>query len=158
MLREAHPAAQEKCANKSASYTPISCTEPRSMLEQWDHADFGRKQNWDGDCCEMWAPYFMLLRFPLSEQSSRCFVFRLLQNVRAEREVVAFLGLCFLFFEGAVSFVSLAGLSWLCLQIISSCPFPFAGSRDCAVGHQDEEAEIQSFVFPLPYQLRDLSG
>lgn len=77
----------------------------------------------------------MFLCALLSAQSSRQFVFSLLRNVTVEREVVPFLGPCFLFFEGAVSFVSQAGLSRLCLQIISSCPFPFAGSHDCAVGH-----------------------
>lgn len=99
-------------------------------------------ENGDGDCWDMWAPYFMIARSALLEQSSRQCVFSLLQNVRGEREVAPFLGLCFLFFEGAVSFVSQAGLSRLCLQIISSCLFPFAKERlSSAVAHRHQEAE-----------------
>jgi len=93
MLREVHPAAEEKCANKSASIHPFRVeNQDQCFSSEVMQALGANGENRDGDCCDKRAPYFLLLRSPLSEQSNRRFVFCLLQNVRAVREVVPFLG------------------------------------------------------------------
>lgn len=149
MLREVYPAAWRKCANKSASIHP-SCAQNQDQCFSSEimQALGGNKEKWDGDYCVVWALYFMFLRSPLSEQSRRQFVFTLVQSVRAEGEAVLLLGSRFLFFESAVSFVSQSGLSWLCLQIISSCPFPFSGVMNVLLVTKMRRLKSKGLFFP----------
>lgn len=96
MLREVHWAAWAQWANDSARIQPLpthSLHRSRINALAVRSCSFGRKQGelrWG--FCDPWAPCFVFWSSPLLERGRGQSVFRLLWNVRVERQAVPFLG------------------------------------------------------------------
>lgn len=128
------------------------------MLQQWDHAGFGWKQRevrWGLLWCVGSVFYVPQISTVRTEQSTVCVYFS--TECQSRGRSSSFPGATFLVLWGC-SFICQSNWSKLALPPnYILLPLPFFRQHECAVGRQDEEAEIQRGFFPLPYELHDVA-